>query len=122
MIRPATPGLEIYYLFHKEPVQCFILKYSTPPPPPRRLNGAWLSRNVVGSYPMNNIISVIIIISYNTIYYHISLLNYNFYDTIFKTSHYIRDGVLGVLAQYFNILLSCELTKKTSCTCGSNYF
>ena len=47
---------------------------------------------------------------------------YNIYYTIFKTSHYIRDGVLGVLAQYFNILLSCELTKKTSCTCASNFF
>ena len=32
MIRSATPGLEIYYLFHKEPVQGLILKY--PPPPP----------------------------------------------------------------------------------------
>ena len=37
MIRPASPGLEIYYLFHKEPVRGLILKY---PPPPRRLNGA----------------------------------------------------------------------------------
>ena len=36
MIRPASPGLEIYYLFHKGPVRGLILKY----PPPRRLNGA----------------------------------------------------------------------------------
>ena len=43
MIRPASPGLEIYYLFHKEPVWGFILKYCTPL---RRLNGAWPSRNV----------------------------------------------------------------------------
>ena len=41
--------------------------------------------------------------------HHISLF-YNIYDTIFKASHYIRDGVLGVL------------TKKTSCTCASDYF
>ena len=48
MIRPASPGLEIYYLFHKEPIRGFILKYSFPPPPPplRRLNGTWTSRNV----------------------------------------------------------------------------
>ena len=47
MIRPASPGLEIYYLFYKEPVRGFILKYSTtPPPPPCRVNGAWPSRNV----------------------------------------------------------------------------
>ena len=26
-----------------------------------------------------------------------------------------------MLARYFNILLSCELTKKTSRTCASNY-
>ena len=67
----------------------------------------------LGSYPMNIIISVINLISYITIYkkHCISLL-YNIYYTIFETSHYIRDGVLGVLAQYFNILLSCELTKK----------
>ena len=45
MIRPASPGLEIFYLFHKEPVRGFILKYSTTPPP-RRLNGAWPSINV----------------------------------------------------------------------------
>ena len=31
-------------------------------------------------------------------------------------------GVLGVLAQYFNLLLSCEVTKKTSRSCASNYF
>ena len=34
MIRPASPGLEIYYLFHKEPVRGLILKYYTRPPPP----------------------------------------------------------------------------------------
>ena len=31
MIRPGSPGLEIYYLFHKEPVRGLILKYSSPP-------------------------------------------------------------------------------------------
>ena len=46
MIRPASPGLKIYYLFHKEPVRGLILKYFPPPPRPRRLNGAWPSRNV----------------------------------------------------------------------------
>ena len=49
-----------------------------------------------GSYPMNIRISVIIIISYHTIYlkeHHINLF-YNIYYTIFKTSHYVRDGVL----------------------------
>ena len=47
MIRSASPGPEIYYLFHKEPVRGLISKYPPPPaPPPRRLNGAWPSRNV----------------------------------------------------------------------------
>ena len=32
MINPASPGLEIYYLFHKKPVRGLILKYSPPPP------------------------------------------------------------------------------------------
>ena len=45
IIRPATPGLEIYFLFHEEPVPVFFLN-TPPPPPPHRLNGAWSSRNV----------------------------------------------------------------------------
>ena len=46
MIRPASPGLEIYYLFHKEPVRGLILKYSPPPSSPEfLLNGYSVKKN-----------------------------------------------------------------------------